>query len=96
MMRARAWCAFDVEAVDEGGGGDGIGRRNLFGRARNGDGFVGSGQAQGNMQHRFGAGSDDYGLGCLGETGAGDADGVLAERNGDELELPVAVRGGAF
>ena len=60
--------AFDVEAVDQSRGRDGIGRRNFFGRARDGDGFVGSGQAQGNMQNRPAARVDGYGLGGSGQS----------------------------
>ncbi len=90
-----AGSALDVEAADEGGGSGGVGGDDR-GRGGDDDFFIRRGHLQLKVNDRHSSRDDGDILCSLREALTGDADGILAERHGVELEFAGGVGGDAL
>ena len=94
LVRVGAGCALDVLAADEGYGSEAVGGEDC-GRGGGGDTFGDRSQLQLDVNDGHRSRNDDEVLRSLREALAGDADGIIAERNGVELEFTVGIGSGA-
>ena len=90
-----ARCPLDVLAADEGYGSEAVGGEDC-GRGGGSDTFIDRSQLQLDVNDGHRSRIDDDVLRSLREALAGDADGIIAEHDGVELEFPVGIGSGAF